>query len=218
MKIIKNIISIGVAFFVLVSVFSFGQYIGINRLGAESEVVVESNDDSFDLELPGEVEKSIVTVEEVKAKLSEIGELSTYEGEYAVRKGKDYSRYIDIGEDFKIPFTTNSVEFSCKGIVKVGYDISDINIKVAEDIIYISLPTPKITDNYIIWDSVECVEDNNIFNPIDFSQYQEVIDEIENEGLNNVTNEGIYENAEENIEKIIKNFLTEFSDYDIEFI
>lgn len=84
--------------------------------------------------------------------------------------------------------------------------------------IYISLPEAQVLDNYVIWDTVRCQEENNILNPIDFEQYQGIISEIEAEGLALAEADGIYEDAEANMETIICNFLSSFEDYEIVFL
>lgn len=192
-------------------VFVGGYYVG-SRGNAKAVSVVEEKQ-GFDLELPMEVEKRVVTVRDIKLKLVDMRELSTYSGEYTVTYGKDEIRYmLD-----KIPVlgTTNSITLTCDGIVKIGYEISDIVVKIDDKKIYISLPEPKINDNYVIWDSIRCEEDNCILNPVEFSQYQEMIDEIEKMGLEKAIKEDIYEKAENNVKKIMKNFLSEFKDYEI---
>lgn len=119
-----------------------------------------------------------------------------------------------------VPGTTNTINLECKGIVKVGYDVEEITIKVDNDSqkIYISLPAPKVLDNYVIWDTVICQEENNILNPIDFEQYQTLIAEIEEDGLALVEADGIYADAEENMMTIIRNFLSGFEDFEIIFL
>ena len=170
----------------------------------------------FDFKLPGEVEKQVVTVEDVKSKITEMAELTTYSGEYTVTMGKDETRYMF--DDIKVLGTTNSVEITVSGVVKVGYDINEIEIRVDDDKIYIKLPEAKLNDNYVIWDTLSYSESNNILNPIEFSQYEELVDEIEKKGLENVESEGIYQKAEENVKKIMDGFLSEFPDYEIEYI
>ena len=170
----------------------------------------------FDLKLPGEVEKQVVTVEDVKSKIMEMAELTTYSGEYTVTMGKDETRYMF--DDIKVLGTTNSVEITVSGVVKVGYDINEIEIRVDDDKIYIKLPEAKLNDNYVIWDTLSYSESNNILNPIEFSQYEELVDEIEKKGLENVESEGIYQKAEENVKKIMDGFLSEFTDYEIEYV
>lgn len=201
---------------VLAVAFGAGYYYCYISTNTEATEVVADTDDSFDFELPLEVEKRVVTVEDVEAKLVEIGELSTYAGEYTCTLGKEESRYwLD-----KLPVlgSTNSITITCNGIVKVGYDISDIVVKVDDEKIYISIPEARLNDNYVIWDSLECDESNNIFNPIEFAQYQELINEIEDMGLEQVTEQGIYKKAEENLKVLINVFLAEFDDYEIVYM
>ena len=201
---------------VLAVAFGAGYYYCYVSTTNEATEVVADTDDSFDFELPLEVEKRVVTVEDVEAKLVEIGELSTYAGEYTCTLGKEESRYwLD-----KLPVlgSTNSITITCNGIVKVGYDISDIVVKVDDEKIYISIPEARLNDNYVIWDSLECDESNNIFNPIEFAQYQELINEIEDMGLEQVTEQGIYKKAEENLKVLINVFLAEFDDYEIVYM
>lgn len=211
---LRDLITIIVA---LTASFAGGYfYCVISTQSPVAETVVEPVCESFDLELPVEVERRVVTVEEVESKLFEIGELSTYSGEYTCTFGREESRYwLD-----RVPvfFSTNSIEITCNGIVKVGYDMSDIIVKVDDDTIYISIPEARLNDNYVIWDSVSCNESNNIFNPIEFAQYQEIIDEIERRGLEDVVSQGIYVRAEENLKVLIDNFLAEFSDYTIVYM
>lgn len=173
-KILCKIISVLLA---LALVFGAGYFVGTQKQKGDTIVVDPDDDDKLDLKLPGEKEKREVTVEEVKTKLVELDELATYSGEYTVTLGKDETRYLL--DDIAVPITTNSIEITCDGIVKVGYDVSDINVKVDDEKIYISLPESEVLDNYVIWDSIECDEENNILNPIEFSQYQELIDEIQ---------------------------------------
>ncbi|WP_295058031.1 DUF4230 domain-containing protein [Ruminococcus sp.] len=186
----------------------------------EAEIVEPINpaEEKFDLELPAEVEKRIVTVEEVEVMLVDISQFSTYSGEYTTTKLAEYTRYFL--DNIAVPGTTNTINLECKGIVKVGYDVEEITIEVDNDSkkIYISLPAPKVLDNYVIWDTVKCQEENNILNPIDFEQYQALISEIEDDGLALVEADGIYADAEENIITIIRNCLSGFEDFEIIFL
>lgn len=200
---------------VLAVAFGAGYYYG-GRTENTTEVIVKETEKTFDVELPFEVEKRVVTVEEVESKLVEIGELSTYCGEYTYTLGKEESRYwLD-----KLPVlgTTNSIELTCDGIVKIGYNMNDIVVKVDDEKIYISLPEARLNDNYVIWDSVVCHETNNILNPIEFSQYEEMIGEIEQKGLEDVTKKGIYQRAEKNLKVVIEAFLSEFNNYEIVYM
>ena len=176
----------------------------------KAEIVNDSGKRLF-----GTTEKRIVTKAEVKTKIYEIGELSTYSGEYNIKKTVDESRYIF--DDIKIPGTKNTISLECTGKVKIGYNMSDIEVNVDDSIIHVKIPKGNVMSNYIIWDSMKSSEKNSIFNPINFEQYKKLIDEIEEEGLKEVEAKGIYTRADENFKSIIKAFLAEFKDYGIEF-
>ena len=206
-----------IAVLVIIAIAFAAGYCFCNVSGDEvKEVVVSDNEDDIDLELPMEVEKRVITVEEVETKLTEIGELSTYSGKYTYTMGKDEERYCF--EKIPVPGTTNSITITCDGVVKVGYNISDILVEIEDDKIYISIPEAYLNDNYVIWDSLKCDEVNNIFNPIEFSQYHELIDEIEQKGLEQVEERGIYKEAEDNLKILINAFLSEFDDYEIVYL
>ena len=218
-KVWKAISSTIAVLLTLAIVFGAGYFVG-SFPDEDAEVVepINPTEEEFDLKLPAEVEKRIVTVEEVEVVLIDVSQFSTYSGEYTTTKSAEYTRYFL--DNIAVPGTTNTINLECKGIVKVGYDVDEITIKVDNDSqkIYISLPAPKVLDNYVIWDSVKCREENNILNPIDFEQYQGLISEIEDEGLALVEADGIYEDAKANMETIIRNFLSGFEDYEILFL
>lgn len=203
----------------LAMVFGAGYFAG-SYPKDEAEVVepVTPVEKKFDLELPAEVEKRLVTEDEVEIVLVDISQFSTYSGEYTATKSAEYTRYFI--DNIVVPGTTNTISLECKGIVKVGYDVEDITVEVDNDSqkIYISLPAPKVLDNYVIWDTIKCQEENNILNPIDFEQYQVLITEIEADGLALAEADGIYADAEENIEVIIRNFLSGFEGFEIIFL
>ena len=196
--------------------FVGGYWYHSQKIEDKADVVVD--DTTPDVKLPGEREKSIVTVDEVRTKLVAIGELSTYSGQYTVKKGRDFFR--NVLDDIRIPWTTNNVTFVCEGIVKVGYDVNEIGVDIDDKsyTIYISLPEATVNDNYVIWDSVICKEDNNPFNPIDFEEYKLLIKEIEEEGLSQSEEQEIYKAAEENIKNIIVNFLSGMDNYQVKFL
>lgn len=101
-----------------------------------------------------------------------------------------------------------------------SFNADDINVRVDDESgrIYISMPDLAITDSYIIWDSVNCDEENNILNPIDFDEYQSMFEEIEAEGVSKAEEEGIYDEAMENAERLIEMSLAAFSEYEVVFL
>lgn len=202
----------------LVSALAFGGGYWMGMQHKPEAEIVEQPEDDFDLKLPGEVEKRVVTKEEVEVKLLEIGELASYSGDYTVSKSTENSRYIF--DDIILPGTTNKITIECSGLVKVGYQLENIVPTVDNESqrIYIALPAPKVLDNYVIWDTVKCVEDNRVLNPIDFAQYQKLITELEEVGLQEALKEGVYERAEEHLKVLVRNFLSGFHEYEVVFL
>ena len=155
---------------------------------------------------------------EVNSKLLKIGELATYSAEYSVSESEEEVR--NILDNIKIPGTKNSISIKCTGIVKVGYDISKLSPTVdnVSKKINIAIPSAQLLDNHIYWDSIECTEKNSILNPINFSQYQGLVENIQQTGLQQAEDNGIYAAAEDNLKNIITNFLSCFDDYTVVFV
>ena len=127
----KKCFKIILSIFVLALTFVAGFQTANLRNEGKWKLEQKNNQSGIDLKLPGENEKSIVTIEEVEAKLKGIAELSSYSGEYTVTYGRDSARYwLD---NIKIFGTTNSIEIKASGVVKVGYDMSKMVINVDND-------------------------------------------------------------------------------------
>jgi len=214
-EIIRNILMI-VA--VVVVIFWSGYYFGWKSNLPKVEVVEQEKASVTDMLFPWVNEKRTIQLSQVEARLEGISELSTMSGEYTVTKSVDESRYLF--EKVKIWGTKNTIDLKCNGIVKIGYDMSEISIDKKEGTLYISLPEPKLHSNYIIWDDVICNEKNNLFNPIEFQQYQQLIREIKAEGLQKAEAMSIYKKADERVKELIEVFLADIiaSGYEIVYM
>lgn len=120
MKKVKIVVT-GIAAIIVVLgiVFGAGYYLGDKAEREVAEVVGDTP------EKPGGllevVERRVRIAEKVESKLVEIGELSTYSGEYTVTLTDGETKYWL--NKFKLPGTTNQITITCRGIVKVGYNI-----------------------------------------------------------------------------------------------
>lgn len=216
-KVIQTLVDLVVVLLVLALVFGGGWYLG-SMQAKDAQTVVSDRDDGSDLQLPGETETRIVTRSEVAAELRKIGEMMVHSGDYTVVKDTKNTR--NLLDRIPIYGTTNTIHLECTGIVKVGFDMDELDPVIDNETlkIYISLPEIVVKDNYVIWDSVVCREGNNLLNPIDFEQYKTLVSEIEQEGLARVEEEGIYEAAEEHAKTLIRAFLSGFDGYEVVFL
>ena len=157
-----------------------------------------------------------VTGEQVREKLNEIGELAvgafTYSGTRTVTNVRQF-----LGAD--IPGTENRIEFSYDGVIKVGYPLEEIRCVVndVDMVLVIALPAPRMLDNYVILDTLECRESNSILNPLSFGNASAWFSAIEEEELRRAEEGGLYEAAARRIRQIITAYLSAFSDYSVEF-
>lgn len=150
----------------------------------------------------------------IEEKLSQIGELATCSFEYKGSQKFSSTREI-LGKN--IPGTTNSIDIIYCGVIKVGYDVEQVEHKLINSTIHFTLPEPKVLDNYIKLDDLHCTDDNNILNPIGSDDVVANFDKIEKEELKRAEAQGIYDKSEAQMILLIKNFFAEFEGYDVAF-
>lgn len=166
--------------------------------------------------LPGPVaeEKVEITDQEVKEMLVSKSDLVTYSFEFDNVTEVKNTRQL-FGHD--VPFTTNTVTIKYSGVIKTGYDVSQVKTSVDNDKcrIYVTLPEVKVTDKYLYEDKLEYSEKNNIFNPISSDKISECLEEILNTELQRAEEQNIYGLAEENAKEIITNILSVYDEYTV---
>lgn len=150
-----------------------------------------------------------ITSIRIKDRLLEIGELSTASYEYENTRTITDTRNL-MGWD--IPGTSSTINLSYCGVVKVGYDVTQIEAELDPDklIILISLPQPEVKDNYIKLDGLICSGSNNLLNPISVADLPLFFEDVTVEALEGAKNHGIFEAAEERMEGLVTEFLAVF--------
>ena len=158
-------------------------------------------------------EEETITIAIIEEKLDEIAELATAIFEYSGVLTKDNYKEL-FKTEINIPFTKNEIKIQYNGVIKVGYDLEQIDYEIEEKSkkIYMSLPEPSVTDHYMKQDELVFEQKNNILNPISIEQINNYLVSIEKEELLRAEKEGIYKVAEEKIKMIIKNFLSEYAE------
>lgn len=164
-------------------------------------------------------EEYVATIknEIIEEKISEIDQLSTIEHSYTGNFENSTQRDIF---GVNIPFTNNNVKIEYSGVIKVGYVTKDIKTALDNNnkIITVTLPSPKVFDNYIILDKLKITEDNNILNPLHMSDLPKYFESTEADALETAEKEhDIYKQAEVNIKKLITDKMSTFKDYEVKF-
>ena len=162
----------------------------------------------------------ILTNENVMSQLSEISELMTYEQEYAGRASVVDSIQVPY-TDMDIWGTQHEIEIMYSGTIKVGYDLRQMNVVVnnQKKEIYVTLPKEPIIDNNLPQESVTCVQDNNIFNPIRADEVSVRLSEVKAMQLQEAIDNGIIQKAEQHMREIIVKTIAQFhSEYKVVFV
>ncbi|HHV38957.1 MAG TPA: DUF4230 domain-containing protein [Tepidimicrobium sp.] len=121
---------------------------------------------------------------------------------------------------FNIPFTSKSFIIKYKGYIKSGIDLNDIMIDMVNPrTIKITLAKPSVLDNVIEEEGVYTYnEKDSVFNKLSFNDLYGVLTEekkaIENEAIEN----GLLNEAEENIKDVLMTFLKGMGFEDIQII
>ena len=159
---------------------------------------------------------SEISEEEVGEQLMSIGELSTASYEYTnTRTVTDTRQLFGV----EIPGTKNKVKLTYEGVIKVSYNVEDIEYSVDSDegVIYVTLPEPEITDNYIRFDTIEVESTNNILNPINIDNLAAYFGNYQDEAIGKAEEMNIWGEAEDRMILLVENFLGRFSDYEVRF-
>lgn len=166
-------------------------------------------------------DETTITNEVVEELLEPASELVTLTYRY-----RDASSVQDVKRiaDFDLPFTLSRAIFTFTGTVKLGLDLSRIEVDVDNEakVIVLTLPPFDIISSEIDTDSFEFVlEEQNIFNPVEMSTYTEALGELKRAANTRVRNdEEFMAQARANAQTTLEGFLRSSgisSDYAIIF-
>lgn len=148
----------------------------------------------------------------------DIGELATTSAYITeVNEINDPKKFFEI----TIPFTTSRLIVSETYIIKAGYDFEKIIPEIKEPgedgtgTIQIALPDPTILSNEArpetrkIW-----LESESIFNNIPEEKRNELEIQMKNDAEATAIGNGLYDEARENAEKVLKSFIDNFDAYE----
>ena len=168
---------------------------------------------------PSEENHSIyLTINDIETELRDIAELMTYEYYYSGTSSfTDYNEVPFVGWD--IPLTDHEIKLTYAGTIKVGYDLSDMEINVDNEKKTITIALgEQIIENNLPEESVETIERNNILNLIRSDEVTNRLVEIKNDEYEDAVDKGIKEKAEDNAKAIIEEKLSGIDGYTIYFI
>ena len=160
-----------------------------------------------------------MTSDLLSQQIQNISELAVVEYNYT-NMGKFENQATFYG--WKVPFTTKSFIISYDGKIKVGIDMSLVEVKIKGKNISVSVPKAKILSHEIDEKSIEIFDETkNIFNQISITDYNQFAIDQKDKMETSVKEKGIIKESQEKTEKVITSFIKSSyqlsDDYKIKF-
>lgn len=162
----------------------------------------------------------ILTNDTIMTELNAISELMTY--------SENYAGTATIVDSLQVPYTDmdiwgtqHQIDLVYSGTIKVGYELSEMQVVVNNEKkeIYVTIPKHRIVDNNLPQENVTVLQDNNLFNPIRADEVNVRLAEIKQEQLNIAIDNGIYQAAETHLKEIIIDSLSKVhSEFTVVFL
>ncbi|MCI9092589.1 MAG: DUF4230 domain-containing protein [Coprobacillus sp.] len=168
---------------------------------------------------PSGEEPTKMTSDLLSQQIQNISELAVVEYNYT-NMGKFENQATFYG--WKVPFTTKSFIISYDGKIKVGIDMSLVEVKIKGKNISVSVPKAKILSHEIDEKSIEIFDETkNIFNQISITDYNQIAIDQKDKMETSVKEKGIIKESQEKTEKVITSFIKSSyqlsDDYKIKF-
>lgn len=153
--------------------------------------------------------KNTYNMEILKEQITEISEMASLEYDYEA----DFSYNGSAKKifSFEIPFSSKSMKVFYRGTIKMGSDLSGLDVKMNEDNtkLVITIPHSKILSHEIDNDSWEIKDvKNGLFNRVTLEDNNEFIKQQKKNMEDKVKKDGLLEQADEKTAKQLANFMT----------
>lgn len=164
---------------------------------------------------PSGEEPTKMTSDLLSQQIQNISELAVVEYNYT-NMGKFENQATFYG--WKVPFTTKSFIISYDGKIKVGIDMSLVEVKIKGKNISVSVPEAKILSHEIDEKSIEIFDETkNIFNQISITDYNQFAIDQKESMENKAKEKGLLEEAQNKAQETIKTFVESMYSSDDEY-
>lgn len=149
--------------------------------------------------------QSEITSSIVESELKEANDLISTNYTYS-RIGK-YENSLDLN-GWTIPLTNKSFLLQYNGTLLYGLNLDQFDIQVNNDTITIHTPDIKILSHSIDESSIQIYDEkNNLFNPIQVSDYKKFAISAKKEAVSEAKEKGVEDTARQNAKKAIKKII-----------
>ncbi|MBE6038149.1 MAG: DUF4230 domain-containing protein [Anaerofustis stercorihominis] len=139
-----------------------------------------------------------------------IGELVTQEAICTEVNITDSSRELF---GIKIPFTQTKYIYSYDVVIKAGFDFSQIEYIVTDNVIEVIMPEPKVMSNELKTETFKMYyEKESAFKRISLEENNEALNKLRQNAEKSAVENGIFDNAKTNAEIILRGFFAQAYD------
>lgn len=155
---------------------------------------------------------SLTSSDTVDLSMNNIGELATQVAYYTNVQVIENDKKLF---GFAVPLTKSKYVFSYDGILKAGVDFAEIDVSVDEltRTISVKMPKPRIVSNEIDPDSLQIYDESrSVFTPLKIEDVNDSFEALRQEAEERARSHHILENAKENAEVLVTNFIANVYD------
>ena len=149
-----------------------------------------------------------------QSKITELGLKSI--GELATQSA--YYTNVNMHEEDKKLFNWSIPLISYGGVIKAGYDFSQVQVEISEMAkrVVVTLPEVQTLSNEIDPTSLKVYDERqSIFTPLSIADINAAQEKMREEAQQTAIANGLYENARENMELLIKGILSSTIDFTV---
>ena len=147
--------------------------------------------------------------------LKSIGELATQSAYYTNVNVHEEDKKLF---NWSIPLTQSKYIFSYGGVIKAGYDFAQVQVDIddAAKRVIVTLPEVKTLSNEIDPTSLKIYDERqSIFTPLSIADVNAAQEKLREEAQQTAIANGLFDNARENMELLIKGILSSTIDFTV---
>lgn len=153
-----------------------------------------------------------ITTNATKLTFEDVGELATQSAYVTVITTKDKDQKVF---NVSIPFTQTKYVYSYNVNVKAGYNFEEVTYDVdkTNKEITVKLPECKVLSTEVDTDSFKVYhEQNSAFTSVSLEENNKALSEMQSEAQEQAISNGLYDEAKENAEELLKGFFSNVYD------
>ncbi len=188
------------------------------KLALQEEMIISAESKAKEEDSIIKEADPVITSKQISEELNAIQELVTTEYLYTnAGKYENNNQITLFDRDINIPLTKKSFLLAYDGRIKVGIDLSAVQIQIDEDSrkITVALPKSEITSHEIFEKDIRVYDESDgVFNKITIDNYNEFVSQQKEIMEQKAIDRGVLTSADQEAQTVIKSFLSKLPGMD----